>query len=266
MRGVGKSGKRWEAHLCCLDEVWRADLDGNGTQDYVFFGSGPYFNGRMTPPFSFSILLMDKDGLPIPFFMTVYHGQNGDGIKHLVDLNNDGHAELLISTYDESVSDPRVGAFCSGHWTTRLFGFRNLGVEEIRGTIGGTGFPFVHDWTYRGTQCPEEEKPFLSVQPPTLYERATSTEGEVTTTIRRSTGGTNLLTIDPVAGCNAVDPTVVVYDRSAVREIAFPSLWSSYMADLADSIRRDAAPVKLRGIDKSMGNGDCTVNLMWAAK
>src|SRR5580698_5869728 len=36
--GVGKSGKPWEAHMCCLDEVWRADLDGNGTQDYVFFG------------------------------------------------------------------------------------------------------------------------------------------------------------------------------------------------------------------------------------
>jgi hypothetical protein len=37
LRGVGKSGKRWEAHVSGLDEVWRADLDGNGTQDYVFF-------------------------------------------------------------------------------------------------------------------------------------------------------------------------------------------------------------------------------------
>src|SRR6185312_10223268 len=36
LRGAGKSGKRWEAHIFGLDEVWRADLDGNGTQDYVF--------------------------------------------------------------------------------------------------------------------------------------------------------------------------------------------------------------------------------------
>src|SRR5215831_20621635 len=31
LRGSGKSGKRWEAPLAGLDEVWRADLDGNGT-------------------------------------------------------------------------------------------------------------------------------------------------------------------------------------------------------------------------------------------
>lgn len=65
LRGVGKSGKRWETHMCCLDEVWRADLDGNGTQDYVFFGSGPYVNGRRTPLFSLSILLMDREGIPV---------------------------------------------------------------------------------------------------------------------------------------------------------------------------------------------------------
>src|SRR6266403_1531914 len=61
LRGVGKSGKRWEAHIFDLDEVWRADLDGNGTQDYVFFGSGPYLNGRTTPMYSISILLMDRE-------------------------------------------------------------------------------------------------------------------------------------------------------------------------------------------------------------
>jgi hypothetical protein len=44
---AGKSGKRWEAHFRSMDEVWRGDLDGNGTPDYVFFGAGPYFNGRV---------------------------------------------------------------------------------------------------------------------------------------------------------------------------------------------------------------------------
>jgi hypothetical protein len=120
LHGVGKSGKRWEAHIFDLDEVWRADLDGNGTQDYVFFGSGPYLNGRTTPPYSISILLMDREGVPVPFFRTMYHGENGVGIKHLVDLKHNGHSELLISSYDEDVSDPRVGPFCSGHWITQL--------------------------------------------------------------------------------------------------------------------------------------------------
>ena len=116
LRGVGKSGKQWEAHIFGLDEVWRADMDGNGTQDYVLFAAGPYFNGRTTPLFSLSILLMAPDGLPVPFFTVVYHGENGAGIKHLVDLSHDGHSELLIGTYDEIASDPLVGPFCSGHW------------------------------------------------------------------------------------------------------------------------------------------------------
>jgi hypothetical protein len=266
LRGVGRSGKRWEAHLCCLDEVWRADLDGNGTQDYVFFGSGPQFNGRTTPPFSLSILLMDREGIPVPFFTVVYQGENGAGVKHLVDLNHDGHAELLIGTYDENVSDARVGGFCSGHWTTQLYRFRNFGVEEIRGTMGGMRFPFIHDWTYWGGQCAEEEKPFLTVQPPALYEHGTSTQGEVTTTIRESSERNDLLAIDPVAGCKAIRQETVVYDRSRTREIGFPNLFTTYTADLAETIRRDGAQVRLRGIDTWLGNGDCSVNLLWATK
>jgi hypothetical protein len=41
--GSGKPGKRWEVPTFGLDQVWRADLDGNGTQDHVLFAGGPYF-------------------------------------------------------------------------------------------------------------------------------------------------------------------------------------------------------------------------------
>src|SRR5262249_28331921 len=109
LSGAGKSGRKWEARLADLDEVWQGDLDGNGTQDYVLFSVGPYGNGRTAPVFSLSILLMDSDGLPVPFFTVVYKGENGEGIKHLLDLNHDGRAELLISTYDENASDDRYG-------------------------------------------------------------------------------------------------------------------------------------------------------------
>jgi hypothetical protein len=264
LRGVGKSGKRWEVHVSGLDEVWRADLDGNGTQDYVLFGAGPYFNGRITPPLSMSILLMDRDGVPVPFFTVAYHEENGAGIKHLVDLDHDGRAELLISSYDERTSDARVGGFCSGHWITQLYRFKDFGAEEIRGTIGGINFPFVQDWTYRGTQCREEEPPFLSIEPAILDEHGTSSQGEVVTTILKSSDGGRFFEIDPVAGCRAISTELVVYDRPQIREIGFPNLFTTYTADLVDTIRRDGARVKLRGIDKWMGNGDCSVNLTWA--
>lgn len=265
LTGRAKSGKRWEAHLCvsCMVEVWRADLDRNGIQDYVFFGGGPFFNGRMTPLYSFTILQMDHQGLPVPFFTVAYRGENGEGIKHLVDLDHDGRPELLISTYDEAVSDSRVGPFCSGHWTNQLYRFRNLGVEEIRGVVGGLSFPLVHDWSYRGSQCNEEETPFGPVQAPRILEHGTSRSKEVETSIRGKDRN-GRFAVAPVAGCKSIDPRTVVFDRKDVREIAFENLMSEYKFDLMEAILAAGARVQLRGINDD--NGLCSVNLMWAAQ
>jgi hypothetical protein len=84
----------------------------------------------------------------------VYHGENGYGIKTLVSSN--GRTQLLISNYDEAKSDARAGPFCSGHWTTQLYEFRNFVVEELRGKYNGIDFPFVHNWSYVGTECQPE--------------------------------------------------------------------------------------------------------------
>ena len=264
LSGAGKSGRRWEVHIDNLDEVWRADLDGNGTQDYVLFSSGPFFNGRTTPLFSLSILLLDQDRMPVPFFTVLYHGENGAGIKHLVDLNHDGKAELLINTYDENASDPLVGGFCSGHWTTQLYRFKDLGVEEIRGTVGEVTFPFVHNWTYRGTLCDRQEKPFMAPQPPTFYEHGTSTQGEPIRTTLRSVNGAGDLEVERTAGCKTINPRVIVYDRPKMRKIAFTNLHTTFSTDLAAAILQQRARVELRGIDRWMGDGYCSVNLMWA--
>jgi hypothetical protein len=262
LRGTSKSGKKWEAHIFDINEVWRADLDGNGTQDYVFFAGGPNFNGRVTPLFSLSILLMDREGLPVPFFTVVYHGENGEGIKHLVDLNHDGRAELLISIYDEAQSDAQVGPLCSGHWTTQLYRFKDLGVHEIRGAMGNMSFPLVHDWTYGVANCGGQG--FLSpLQPARIYEHGTSTLG-ATLTIRESTKDLGSLAIRPVAGCNMIRPGLLVYDRPQIREIAFPNLFTTYAEDLASRMRQDGAQVELRGIDRWMNDGSCSVNLVWA--
>lgn len=265
IRGKGKSGKRWEAHLSFLDEVWRGDLDGNGTQDYVFFSGGPYFNGATTPLYSLSILLMDREGMPVPFFTVLDHGENGEGIRHLVDLAGDGHAELLIRSYDEDQSDPHVGAFCSGHWISQLFRFRNLGAEEIRGTVGGIKFPLVHDWTYRGSECPYEEKSLVPVAPATLYEHGTSAHGEIVTKITRPEDESGVALIDPAMGCESIRSVLVLYDRPRIREIAFPNFFGSYSATLAVKIWRDGAQVRLRGINRPAATGgDCSANLLWA--
>lgn len=264
LRGVGKSGKPWEARIFGLDEVWRADLDNNGTQDFVLFGAGPYFNGRTTPLFSLSILLMDREKMPVPFFTVVYKGENGDGIRHLVDLNHDGHAELLISDYDELPSDPLVGPFCSGHWVSQLYRFRNLGAEEIRGTIGGIRFPFIHNWTYRGTECRAEPKPISDLEPAVVSNYGSTVQAQAVTRITRAEDADGRIAIEPAAGCQAITAGIVVYDSASMRQIAFPNFFGSYAKDLADRIRRDGGRVELRGIDKPKGDEACSVSLLWA--
>jgi hypothetical protein len=268
LRGRSKSGKAWEAQMCpfCLDEVWRADLDGNGTQDYVFFSGGPYFNGRTTPLFSLSVLLMDGQGLPVPFFTVVYHGENGEGIKHFVRLGNTGRPELLISTYDENISDPLVGPFCSGHWVTQLYHFSEFAAQEIRGVVAGVSFPFVHEWSYRGTECEAYDKPSFPVTPATVYDHATGPKGELTAAPKSPHGSGIWFSIAPIAGCTAIRPEAIVYDRAGLCEIGFPNLMSTYNEDLEKTIWSDGARITLRGVNKSTSGGECSVNLMWATK
>jgi hypothetical protein len=52
--------------------------------------------------------------------------------------------------------------------------------------------------------------------------------------------------------------------NTQVREIAFPNQFGNYSSDLANNIQRDGACVELRGVNKWVGNGDCSVNLIWA--
>lgn len=264
LSAVAKTGKRWEMHLFGLDEVWRGDLDGNGTQDYVLFGAGPWFNGRTTPLFSLTILLMDSQGLPTPFLRSIYHGENGDGIKHIVDLNHDGRAEMLVSLYDEEVSDPRLGAMCSGHWTTLAYQFRGGAVGEYRGTLGGLTFPFVHNWTYRGHFCDELEQPFAAVHPPPALAAKVVVK-EVVTRIR-AVDPSGWLTVEPVAGCNGVRVDAVVYDTPAIRKIALPNMMEKSQVDLAEAIRSDGLPIRLTEVTRNSSNGSCSARLLWAAR
>ena len=261
LHGSGTSGKSWEVHMIALDEVYRGDLDGNGTQDYVFFNSGPYANGRMTPVFSLSILLMDSERMPVPFFTTVYRGENGEGIKHVVDLNHDGRAELLISNYDENASDPHAIPMCSGHWVHQLYRFTDLSAEEIRGISGGIKFPFIYNWSY-GKKCSDDQSVSYPTEAARLEDDSTSARTVVTTRLRTKADNVDLMEIDPRNDCKQIRATVFVYDRPATREIAFPNQFTSYSADLSERIRRAGKPVELRGLHKN--ESGCFANLLWA--
>ena len=238
LQGKSKSGRSWTLSMCarCLQEVWRGDLDGNGTPDYVIAGVGPYDNGRRTPPASLSFLLMDPDGVPAPFFTPI---DRENGIQNLVKL--DGQIRLLISRYDEIPSDARVDWLCSGHWVTQAYSFTNRSVEEVRGVFAGKRFPFVHNWVHDDPECAHHPVGFSDG--PKLIELGTSAKGA--------------LTAAP-AGC---DPTVsesIMLDSRAGREIALPNPSSDSQNKLIRKILAAQATVELRGVQ------DCSITLMWA--
>jgi len=229
------TGKAWSARLCatCFDEVWRADLDANGTQDFVIFGAGPYEEGRTTPLYSMSFLLMDSSGLPLPFFTGVFRGENGDAIKHLV--NWEGKIRLLISRYDEIPSDGSVAPYCSGHWVTQLYGFTNGAIEEVRKTVGGFRFPYVRNWAYSGPECENH---------PTGFTGAANI-------IEVRTASKDVLTELP--DCESIKPDAIVLDTPKAREIAFPNLRGNAQQQLMEKMQSR----ELRGAH------GCNVTLIW---
>ena len=238
-------GKGWTVHLCptCLEEVHRADLDGDGTIDYFITGSGPFGNTRTGPGYSITILLMDAAGLPVPFFAPVF--QEAAKLQ-LVTLA--GKTRLLVSRYDEIPSDARVGPYCSGHWVTQAYAFSKANVEEVRGVFDGMRFPFIRNWAYSHPECANH--------PIGLTERAHVPDPAPASTGKLLSKG---LEVDTLTECATAFADAIVFESPAAgREIALPNLGDETQLRLADKIRLAGATVELRGVR------DCTAALMWA--
>jgi len=254
----------WSLDLFGLREVWKADLDGNGTKDYVFSGPGPFWNGRATALYSLVILLMEPDGMPVPYFTTMYNRPDSPALRHLVDLDQDGRAELIVSHHDDYGSDPNVGPFCSGHWVHQLYRFRNFAAEEYRGPAAGLRFPIAHPWTYGPKVCGSSSG--MPVHPAPMDDWGTVPFGRSrVAAVAKSEVG---MQIDPpVKGCQFVTPMVAVYDGPGRREIAYTSQSDVRLTALVERIRESGAQVELRGIRRWDPNSkDCTVNLLWATR
>ena len=250
--GKSKSGKPWTVHLCdtCLDEVWRGDLDGNGTVDYVIVGVGPFGNTRTGAQYSLALLLMDREGIPMPFFTPLYHGENGDAMKHFVKL--DGQTRLLISRYDEIPSDSSVGPYCSGHWVTQAYGLRDGVVEEVRGVLEGKRFPFVRSWAYTHPECANHPIGFSG--PAKILEFGTSAKGVVSGKLR---AGSALALEEGLTDCERIQADALVFDSENGREMALPNLRAEGQQILVDKIRAAGVQVELRGVR------ECSATLVW---
>jgi len=262
LRGNGKSGKPWTVHFFwgAFAQVYRGDLDGNGTQDYVVFGGG-IGNGRLFPLWTMTVLLMDRQGLPVPFEYALYDEL---GPRHVVDILHDGRAQLVLSDYDENSWDSNL---CSGRWISNLYEAADLDWGKVRRSAAGLIFPLVHRWTY-GPNCDPSSQPQLGNEQMEIEKDAAASADITSARIadvdpNSWLGGQIKLTLP--SGCESISVGTVVYDQRSERTIALVS-GSGYVKTLLGRIRADNAEVKVSGVHRYPVGRDCTANLLWASR
>jgi len=260
LQGASRSGKRWTTHFrwIAFDHVYRGDPDANGTQDYIVFGSTGN-TLRRTPPRGAIVLLLDRQGLPVPFSAGLYDEL---GPEHVVDLNHNGRAGLLVSTPDEEPWDNRSGFGCSGHWVTDVYEAADLNWREFKGPVAGLTFPFVLGWT-DGPQCnpPGPSEPWK----PNIRTGQCSTASADVTSARVAKSSAGWVDLAPASKCQSFNVGTVIYDQRSRREIAIGWL-PNYQDDLLARIQADKADVTLRGVYRQPDGKYCSANLLWATK
>jgi hypothetical protein len=134
----------------CL--VWKADLDKNGKQDLII-ASWSSVNG---PGVEVTLIVFDEDNRPVPWHSpTAYFDYDKHGLKNLVDLDQNGRAELLAlqhETADGSLVRPGEPAI----QVISPYSITTSGLSRKMGSLGGRAFPIfspagkqvsVEDWS-----------------------------------------------------------------------------------------------------------------------
>jgi len=205
---------------------------------------------------------MDQAGLPTPFETYIYDMYVDRGPRMLLDLRHDGHAQLLLSSYDEVHWDGRVGPFACGHWVNQLLEIQDMNWVEFRGEIAGLTFPLVHRWTY----WPKEalEKPWPPDKRFTLPEVNTAPSDINDSRIKLFKP--DALTLAPSAGCRDFTVGTTVYDQPTRRDIAFyrANPVTDRTEQLLRRMKTDWAHIRLNGLTRDL-DGHCSANLLWGS-
>jgi hypothetical protein len=212
LQGKGRQGRTWTVRMPPFVEARQGDLDGNGTTDLILFSEGPYLSGSNAATYSFTFLLMDRHGMPEPWFAPVFHGWDGQAWLRIADLDGDGRAEFVDSDFEES-----------GCWVNRLYRYRAGRAVEFAGLLGGFSWPFA-------SPAGEGRRPIPSAP----REQA----------IRVQSVRDGMLEIEKLEGCATLLPQSVVFDQGLHRDVAIATLGNSAITTLLE--RAQAAHARFR--------------------
>jgi hypothetical protein len=120
-------------------KVWTADLDKNGKQDLVIANLDAV-NG---PGVQVILVLVDGQDRPVPWrSLDAYFDFEDHGLENLVDLDSDGHAELLLPEVHGMNGEPARPGQPAIETMTR-YAISARGLKRVDGPFAGSVFPIV---------------------------------------------------------------------------------------------------------------------------
>lgn len=258
--GVDALGMPWHVEtaphgLGCY--LWQADLDLNGTEDLIV----AYYTGGngLAPQTGLTMLMMDAMGRPVPWDIAGYFEVDSTGLKDLLDLNHDGHPELIQMGFDD------------GYWMTSAYEARDSHWRRFDGNLASRVFPLHTRFTSRPNHQPTFPEPNRSPFNPNFSNVIGGTQTAVREFQYTPWESNRPDHLDLLYCCRSMTlvledgrrcelshfPTVIV-ERSSTRSIG---LVPGLVVPLLEEISRDRLPVWITGQTE---NGKCSPVLIWA--
>jgi hypothetical protein len=170
LSGKDKQAKNWVVYIGDKGglggDFFTGDLDKNGQRDFIFlFNTGG--NG-LAPTAHLFTLMFDAAGRPIPFEAEGYFDWDKKALKDLVDMNQDGKAELIFMNFDD------------GYWVTNIYQAGNARWDMVKGKLGRRSFPLYTRFTNRPNHQAVKPKPTRHPYAPQLANKTPLFTGRLT--------------------------------------------------------------------------------------
>lgn len=144
IEGKDRGGAVWRVRLGNLGgygaRLYTADLDRDGAGDLVIVT--PTGGNGLAPTSHLFAITFDERGRPVPFEADGYFQEDARGIFDLLDLDRDGHAELLYMNFSD------------GYWVTTLYEAEGGHWRHVEGAHGGRTYPLYTRFTRRPNRRP----------------------------------------------------------------------------------------------------------------
>ena len=232
--GKDKRARQWSIQLGVPSygcRFYEADLDKNAMRDVVIvFPTGG--NG-LAPTNHLVAITFDEEGRPVTFEADGYFQETDGRIFDLVDLDQNGQAELIYMNFD------------SGYWITNIYEVKNARWHRKQGRHGNRIYPLYTRFTLKENHQPTVPKrgrrpyaPDLSNASPQLagrlleYKWANISHSEDISLVVKDHQG-RIMTIEPVSWYASF---AMVVDSKEGRRILFLSANEEAVKSLLDTI------------------------------